>query len=92
MSARPRRSCGPAWTTAGAVITGIGQVVSGDLAEPLLDADTIVIADGRIARARLDAAKSILAALGIGERAGAVIATQINLQQSAPNAGVPDGA
>jgi enamidase len=30
------------------LITGIGQVVSGDLADPLLDADTIVIADGRI--------------------------------------------
>ena len=30
------------------LITGIGQVVSGDIAAPLLDADSIVIADGRI--------------------------------------------
>lgn len=31
------------------VITGIGEVVSGDLAAPRLDADTIAIEDGRIA-------------------------------------------
>ena len=30
------------------LITGIGQLVSGDLARPLLEADSIVIADGRI--------------------------------------------
>lgn len=30
------------------LITGIGQVVSGDIERPLLDADSIVIADGRI--------------------------------------------
>jgi enamidase len=30
------------------LITGIGQVVSGDVAAPLLDADTIAIRDGRI--------------------------------------------
>ena len=30
------------------LITGIGQVVSGDLAQPLLDADSIAIVDGRI--------------------------------------------
>ena len=30
------------------LITGIGQVVSGDIAAPLLDADSIVIVDGRI--------------------------------------------
>ena len=30
------------------LITGIGTVVSGDIAAPLLDADSIVIADGRI--------------------------------------------
>ena len=32
------------------VIRNIGQVVSGDMAAPLLDADTIVCADGKIAR------------------------------------------
>ncbi|MDH4143079.1 MAG: amidohydrolase family protein [Chloroflexota bacterium] len=31
------------------LITGIGQVVSGDIAAPLMDADSIVIEDGRIA-------------------------------------------
>lgn len=30
------------------LITGIGQVVSGDVAEPLLDADSVAIVDGRI--------------------------------------------
>ena len=30
------------------VITGIGQVVTGDIAAPLADADSIVVADGRI--------------------------------------------
>ena len=30
------------------LITGIGQVVSGDIARPLLDADSIAIVDGRI--------------------------------------------
>ena len=30
------------------LIVGIGQVVSGDIAEPLLDADSIAIVDGRI--------------------------------------------
>ncbi len=30
------------------VITGIGQIVSGDLADPLLDGDAIGIVDGRI--------------------------------------------
>lgn len=30
------------------LITGIGEVVSGDIARPLLDADSILIADGRI--------------------------------------------
>jgi enamidase len=30
------------------LVTGIGQVVSGDLAHPLLDADSIAIRDGRI--------------------------------------------
>lgn len=30
------------------LITGIGQLVSGDISRPLLDADTIVIRDGRI--------------------------------------------
>ena len=32
------------------VIRGIGQIVSGDLAAPLLDGDTIVCVDGRIAQ------------------------------------------
>src|SRR3954470_14733148 len=31
------------------LITGLGQIVSGDLATPLLDADSILIEDGRIA-------------------------------------------
>jgi len=30
------------------LITGIGQLVSGDIAAPLLDADSIAIVDGRI--------------------------------------------
>jgi hypothetical protein len=61
-------------------VRAVQEVVSGD------------IADGRIARARLDAAKSILASLGIGERSGVTIATQVNV--SSPNArgGVPEGA
>jgi len=39
------------------LIKNIGLIVSGDIARPLLDADTIVIADGKIAAAgrRLDA-------------------------------------
>ena len=31
------------------LITGLGEVVSGDIAAPLLDADSILIEDGRIA-------------------------------------------
>ena len=50
------------------LITGIGQVVSGDIAAPLLDADSIVIADGRIeadrARARTADADVVIDAHG----------------------------
>lgn len=46
--------------------------------------------DARAARARLDAAKTVLASLGIGER-GMTIATQVNVGVSTMR-GVPDGA
>lgn len=48
-------------------------------------------ADARAARARLDAAKTVLGSLGIGERGGITVATQINVDRT-PLAGVPDGA
>jgi enamidase len=50
-SSRRTQSAKTACTEAGYVqtlITGIGEVVSGDIAQPLLDADSIVIRDGRI--------------------------------------------
>jgi hypothetical protein len=51
------------------------------------------IADGRIARARLDAAQTVLQALGIGERAGMTVATQINVGPGTnARGGVPEGA
>jgi hypothetical protein len=37
------------------------------------------VEDGRMARARLDAAKTVLGSLGIGERAAPFVATQVNL-------------
>jgi enamidase len=52
------------------VIRGIGQIVSGDLGEPLLDGDTIVCVDGKIAQvghaATLDAegAETVIDARG----------------------------
>ncbi|MCG3134757.1 MAG: hypothetical protein HMLKMBBP_02118 [Planctomycetes bacterium] len=48
--------------------------------------------DARMARARLDAAKTILASLGIADRGGGVtVATQVNVSSHAPDR-VPDGA
>lgn len=47
--------------------------------------------DARMARARLDAAKTILQSLGIGERSGVVVATQVNVTSRGLDR-VPDGA
>lgn len=47
--------------------------------------------DGRAARVRLDAAKSILGSLGISDRPAPVIATQVNVG-GLPHGGVPEGA
>ncbi len=57
----------------------------------LMEVLTGECADGRAARARLDAAKTVLGSIGIGERAGITIATQVNIDR-APLAGVPEGA
>lgn len=48
--------------------------------------------DERMARARLDAAKTILGALGIGERGGLTVATQINVGDKRLRGDVPEGA
>lgn len=67
-------------------LAGLGD----DAVRAVQEVATGDIADGRIARARLDAAKTILGALGIGDRPPPVIATQVNV--STPIRGVPEGA
>ena len=51
--------------------------LSDDALAALMEVLTGECADGRAARARLDAAKTVLGSIGIGERAGITIATQV---------------
>lgn len=48
--------------------------------------------DARLARARLDGARTVLAAIGISDRGSMTIATQVNVQQRSAFEVVPDGA
>ena len=74
---------GPAPTSGKLVVRNIGVLLSGDLAQPVLDADTVVAVDGRIAaigRAKdLDCenATTIVDAHGCGLAPGSSTATSI---------------
>ncbi len=65
--------------------------LSDDALAAVVEVLTGECSDARAARARLDAAKTVLGSLGIGERAGVTIATQVNVAPQGPR-GVPDGA
>lgn len=60
--------------------------LSDDAVRAVEETITGQITDGRIARARLDGAKTVLGSLGIGERAAPMVATQVNFESPAPRA------